>query len=604
MWFLLILILGILTLAFWMWKRPDPVKRDQAKAVGHDLWLEQLDAQLKFAERLTTDVQPDYLRAYELYQNMAKQHEIPQAYVAMGLMQLKGLGREASVEHATSLLEKAFQLGSDEAAYYLGQMAEAKFGANADAEKAVYWYRHAVARGHLEAQYRLAELNPDDQTQTEQQQFKLLEKNAAQGHANSQYQLAQYYLNLTEPNLSLGLGYLFEAAAQDHLAANQLLKQIYESDQYFPSNQEKALHYLKRCLLLGDKQDLYEYYQAVLMGKIDIDQRQRVYHDLLNQAREQKIAAANRVLGLAHFHGWHLEKQEKLGFSFLSEAARQKDAMAITVIAALYFEKYLVSDDPAKAFELYKMAYQLQPNFFNQMGLAMCYLQGIGHAQHMSQAQKLMGQAAEEYLNTPMQCVADQNYVIGRLYSTAEYPLPNRDKALSNLNKSVEQGSAHAAWYLYRLYTENTLNEITADAGLALAAVSKAAKLGHAQALTTLAKKSLDAKQIPQDLSMALKCLNIAVEKNNADAMTQLGQLYEHGLGVKKDINKALAYYLQAAEQMNADALSHLGRLYIHGEGVERDLNTAKQYLQNAAVQRHVHAIEQLENIHAFLGDN
>ena len=55
---------------------------------------------------------------------------------------------------------------------------------------------------------------------------------------------------------------------------------------------------------------------------------------------------------------------------------------------------------------------------------------------------------------------------------------------------------------------------------------------------------------------------------------------------------------------MNADALSHLGRLYIHGEGVERDLNTAKQYLQKAAVQRHVHAIEQLENIHAFLGDN
>ncbi len=34
MWFLLVLILGIGALAFWMWKRPDPVKRDQAKAVG------------------------------------------------------------------------------------------------------------------------------------------------------------------------------------------------------------------------------------------------------------------------------------------------------------------------------------------------------------------------------------------------------------------------------------------------------------------------------------------------------------------------------------------------------------------------------------------
>ena len=39
MWFMLILILGILGLGFWMWKRPDPVERDQAKAVQHDLWL-------------------------------------------------------------------------------------------------------------------------------------------------------------------------------------------------------------------------------------------------------------------------------------------------------------------------------------------------------------------------------------------------------------------------------------------------------------------------------------------------------------------------------------------------------------------------------------
>ncbi len=51
--------------------------------------------------------QPDYARAYELYQNLAKQHEIPQAYVAMGQMHLQGLGREVSVENAPGFIGKS-----------------------------------------------------------------------------------------------------------------------------------------------------------------------------------------------------------------------------------------------------------------------------------------------------------------------------------------------------------------------------------------------------------------------------------------------------------------------------------------------------------------
>ena len=103
MWFLLVLILGIGALAIWMWKRPDPVKRDQAKAVQHDLWIEQIDAQLKHAARLSSDPEhPNYERAYQIYQGLAQQQEIPQAYVGMGLMHLQGLGHEQNTEKAIS----------------------------------------------------------------------------------------------------------------------------------------------------------------------------------------------------------------------------------------------------------------------------------------------------------------------------------------------------------------------------------------------------------------------------------------------------------------------------------------------------------------------
>ena len=605
MWFLLILILGILALAFWMWKRPDPVHRDQAKAVGHDLWLEQLDAQLKYAERLMADVPADYARAYELYQNMAKQHEIPEAYLAMGQMHLQGLGRNVSFENAQRLLEKAFSLGSDEAAYVLGQMAEGQYGASEKIiEKAQYWYRHAVARGNLDAQYRLAELDPQDQTHIVQQQLDLLKKNAEQGHANSQYQLAQHYLNRAEPNISLGLEYLLEAAQQDHLTALHLLQQMYQQGQYFPQNQHKALTYLKRGLLLGDQQYLYDYYQAVLQGQIDVDQRQRVYHDLLQQAREHKIAAANRLLGIAYFHGWYLEKKETLGFRFLTEAANEQDAQAIGIIAALYLEKYLVSDDPEKTYELMHTAHQIRPQFLNQVGLALCYFHGIGISQNIAKAQQLLAQAASEELNMQLTCVADQNYVIGRMYALAEFPLPTREKCLGYLNKAMEQGSKDAAWYLYRVYAEHLIFDVEANPELAYRALVKVVKLGHRDALTQLGIIHLEGQLQPQDLAEAFSCFSDAAQKGDPVAMYHMGQMYEQGLGVEKDLIQALDAYQNAAKLMNVDALSRLGYFYIHGIAVTRDLKIAQQYLQKAALQGHMEAQEQLENIHAFLNVN
>ena len=88
----------------------------------------------------------------------------------------------------------------------------------------MYWYRYAVARGHLDAQYLITELAESDHDTAEQQRLQLLIQNAEQGHANSQYQLAQYYLaDGAAQDLSLGIHYLFLAAQQDHLAANQIL---------------------------------------------------------------------------------------------------------------------------------------------------------------------------------------------------------------------------------------------------------------------------------------------------------------------------------------------------------------------------------------------
>lgn len=602
MWFLLVLVLGIGALAIWMWKRPDPVKRDQAKAVHHDLWIEQIDAQLKYATRLSTDPHhPDYGRAYQIYQGLAQQQELPQAYVGMALMHLNGQGREQSTEKAISFLEKAYSLGGEDAAYHLGQIYDGHQYQLNDPEKALYWYRHAVARGHLDAQYRITELAESDHDTAEQQRLQLLIQNAEQGHANSQYQLAQYYLaDGAAQDLSLGIHYLFLAAQQDHLAANQDIAEAYANGKILPKDQQQALSFIKRCIHLGDQSGLYDYYAGVLLGTIDPDQRQRVFKHLLQQSKEHKDAQAKTLIGLAYFHGRYVQKNETMAFRYWSEAAQTQHSQALSLIAALYFESYLVAHEPEKAFELYQHALQSDPDHgFSQMGVALCYLNGVGVTKDTTKATQMI-QAIAQQEQLAAQSEADLIYIVGRFYGLPEYPLPTREKAIQYLNQAVAKGSSKAAWYLYQAYSGFypvfEVNEEQAKRYL-----HQAAQLGNAQAQTELGLMYLKGKKVEQDTALGLKYLEQAASQHNGLALNALGEALEQGIGIEANLDQAIQYYRKAAAQVNADAYSHLGRLYTKGIGVERDIAIAREWLEKGSLLGHEPSIEQLNNVNAYL---
>ena len=549
MWFLLVLILGIVALGIWMWKRPDPVTRDQARAVQHDLWIEQIEAQLKLADRLSSDVhQPNYERAYQIYQDLAQQQEIPQAYVGMGLMQLKGLGRPQSIENAISLLENAFRLGSDEAAYHLGQIYDGDHYQHPDTDKALYWYRHAVARGNLEAQYRITELSEPTQDAADQHCLQLLIQNADQGHAGSQYQLAQHYLaEGTAQDLSLGIHYLFLAAQQDHLEATKQIAKLYAQGKILPQDQTQALRFIKQSVNLGDQEGLYDYYAGVLLGTIDADQRQRILQHLQQQSYEHKDAQAKTLLGLAYFHGWFVEKNETMAFRYWSEAANTQFPQALSMIAALYYESYLVANEPEKAFSLYQAAAEIEPNYFySQMGLALCYLNGIGTAKDTAKATQMIQQVALQHWNITAQSEADLIYIVGRFYSLPEYPLPTREKAIQYLNQAVSKGSAEAAWYLYQALS-GQYPVFTKDENQAKRYLHQAAQLGHAQAQAQLGVMYLKGQEIEQETALGLNYLKQAAEQKNAMALNALGEAMEQGMGIDANIDQAIQLYRKAA---------------------------------------------------------
>lgn len=569
----------------------------------HDLWIEQIEAQLKHAARLSTEgQQSSYARAYQIYQDLAQQQEIPQAYVGMGLMQLKGLGRPQSTENAINLFENAFRLGSDEAAYHLGQVFEDDRYQHRDREKALYWYRHAVARGNLEAQYRITELSEPTQDAAEQHRLQLLIQNADQGHSGSQYQLAQYYLaeGITQ-DLSLGIHYLFLAAQQDHLEAIQLIAQLYARGELLPQDQSKALRFIKQSVNLGDQNGAYEYYAGVLLGTIDADQRQRILQHLQQLSYEHKDAQAKTLLGLAYFHGWFVDKNETMAFRYWSEAANTQFPQALYMIAALYYESYLVANEPEKAFSLYQAAAKIDPDYFySQMGLALCYLHGIGTVKDTAKATQIIKQIAQQHWNINTQSEADLIYIVGRFYSLPEYPLPNRDKAIQYLNQAVSKGSADAAWYLYQVLS-GQYPVFTIDEDQAKRYLHQAAQFGHAQAQAQLGVMYLKAEGVEQETALGLNYLKQAAAQQNAMALNALGEAMEHGIGVEANMDQAIQFYHKAAAQVNADAYGHLGRVYTKGIGVDREVTLARAWLEKGSLLGHAASQEQLNNLNAYL---
>lgn len=606
MWFLLVLILGIVALGLWMWKRPDPVKRDQAKAVHHDLWIEQIDAQLQHAVRLISDpVQPNYARGFDIFNQLAQQQDIPQAYMHMGLMHLNGWGRPKSTETAIGLLDNAFRLGSDEAAFHLGRIYEVDTYAHQDLEKALYWYRHAVARGNVEAQLKMTELAPQDDKSVVQQKLQLLQQNADQGHANSQFQLSQYYLKDSDTqNLSLGIHYLFLAAQQDHLAANQQIEDYYQQGQILEHDPAQALQFIKRSVSLGDQKSLYVYYAGVLNGRIDVDQRQRVLQHLQQQSQEHKDAAAKTLLGLAYFYGWYVKQNETMAYRYWDEAAKAQHPDAMCMIAALYFEQYIVENEPEKAFEMYQQALDIDPQHLQaQMGLALCYMSSVGTIKDTHQATRIIQASVKQHWHFEASSEADLIYSVGRFYSLPEYPLPHRDKAIHYLNQAVAKGSKDAAWYLYQAFT-GVYPIFEENEELAKRYLHQAAQLGHAQAQAQLGLMYLTGETVEQDLNLGLKYLQQSAAHMNSTALNALGEAYEHGSGVDPDIQQSIRYYTQAAAKVNPDAYSHLGYLYTKGIGVERDINLAREWLEKGSLLGHETSQTLLKNVNAYLEMN
>jgi TPR repeat protein len=583
MWFLLVLILAIGGLAFWMWKRPDPVTRDQNN-VQSELWFEQLEAQLGYAEELVNSgTEADHERAYQIYTDLGQKYELPDAFINMAAMQLKGQVKSPDVQTAVAQLEKAYRMGSDVAAFRLGGIYDCADYGREDKEKAAYWYQHAIAKGNTDAQFQMAIkfMQGDGVEKDEARAMKILKNNAEQGNAASQYILGQHFCaEGPEQDFIAGHGYLHQAAENRHLDATLMLAEHYSRGIGVPVNSATALKYARNSVELGSTQFAYPYYLAVLRGLFDIEQQPVVVSQLEKMA-EKKDSMALSLLGTASFNGWGVPCDKQRAFQFWSEAAHADDLIALCSIAALYFEGDVVDKNTQKAFGIYQHAHAIEAQMTSKMGLGICYLLGEGVAQDHNQAKELISDAAESYMGYKVETQADIYYALGLYYSSELIPVMNGIRTRQYLEYAYISGSEKAACKLAGNYLKG-LGGLEQDDTQAFKWYEKGAERGDQECYARLGILYLSGQGTEQDYAQALHWLKRAEEHQDSLAINHLAEMYEKGWGVEKDLSYAVSMYEKAAAMNEPEACYQLGRLYLQGEGVVRNLAEARNWLDKA----------------------
>ena len=393
-------------------------------------------------------------------------------------------------QKAEQLLLTESKSGNVLAIHDLGKLHSTdKLGAK-DEEKSLRYYSEAL-KGFLEVEPSSKKLKPYVQyrigkmycygsgtEQNYQKAFEWFERSAKQKNKFAQYSLANlyYYGNGVEKDLSLAFLWYQKSSAQGQPYASYVIAQMYSKGEYVSQSEEtaqryykdalsgflkleskdqaddnlyyklgsmfknglgtdidmdRAIDYFKRSAEMNNKNGLYEYGKALLLGE-HIPQDKEKAVKLLEKAIKLENINAKRFLALELISGEHLDQDIDKGLAMLTECADSGDAFACYKLGKIYFKGDIVLQDLDKA-EKYLLS--AKDNEFTQYAFGKLYLQ------------------KEKYdILKAIDCFeksADKNmwssYQLGRLYLFgAEGLEKDKTKAVEWLTKSANDGNEYA----------------------------------------------------------------------------------------------------------------------------------------------------------------
>ena len=328
--------------------------------------------------------------------------------------------------------------------YRIGKMFCYGLGTEQDYEKAFEWFERSAKQKNKFAQFSLANLYyyGSGIEKDLSQAFLWYQRSSSQGQPYAAYSIAQMYRYgeyVTKDNDTAQRYYQqalsgFLKIESDDMADDDLfykLGQMFKLGLGTDSDVTKAIEYFRRSAEMNNKNGLFEYGKALLIGE-HIPQNADSAVKLLEKAVKLKNSNAKRFLALEYISGEHLEQDIEKGIALLTECADSRDVIACYRLGKIYLQGEIMSQNLDKAEKYLLLA---ADNEYTQYALAKLYLQ----------EEKYDIQKAVNYFEN----CADKNhlasYQLGRIYLFGAAELTkDEEQAIEWFTKSANDGNEYA----------------------------------------------------------------------------------------------------------------------------------------------------------------
>ena len=385
-------------------------------------------------------------------QNMKSADMRSYVWYRIGKMHCYGLGTEQNYEKAFEWFLKSAQEGNKFAQfslanlYYYGNVAEKNL------KGAFGWYMRSAKQGQPYAAYAVGNMYENGESAEK-------DKKKSQGYYN---QALSGFLKL-EAN----------GQADDNLFYK--IGVMYKNGFGTEADMDKAIDYFKRSAELNNKNGLYEYGKALLLGE-NITQDIPKAMDCLEKAVRLGNLNAKRFLALEYISGEHIEQDIDKGIEMLTECAVGGDTLSCFLLGKIYFkgefvnrdlskaEKYLLMADKDSGHACYYLGKLYQEEEIYDIDKAVEWLEkAVNYDEVKANASYSLAKILLEdnkYHDTQkaiklLELSAEENnwasFLLGRLYLFGTEDIEkDKEKAMEWLNRSADAGN---------VYAQNFLNE-------------------------------------------------------------------------------------------------------------------------------------------------
>jgi len=383
-------------------------------------------------------------------QNMKSVDMRSYVWYRIGKMHCYGLGTEQNYEKAFEWFLKSAQEGNKFAQYSLANLYYYGNGAEKNLKEAFGWYMRSAKQGQPYASYAVAQMYSKGE------------------YVEHDEKTAQEYYNQA---LSGFLKLEADGQADDNLFYK--IGVMYKNGLGTEADMNKAIDYFKRSAELNNKNGLYEYGKALLIGE-NITQDIPKAMDCLEKAVRLGNLNAKRFLALEYISGEHIEQDIDKGIEMLTECADGGDPLSCFMLGRIYFKGEFVNRDLSKAEKYLLMADK-------DSGYA-CYYLGRLYLE----GEKYDPDKAVEWLE---KAVTYDDISANASYSLAKILLEDNkyhdtQKAIKLLELSAEENN-WASFLLGRLYVFGT-EDIEKDKEKAMEWLNRSADDGNVYAQTFL----------------------------------------------------------------------------------------------------------------------